>query len=428
MICSKCGFDSPEGSRFCASCGAPLVVMPAQVVNQAFPGEEASPDYRIDNPMAPEGQAGQGQYAAAPPKPNAKRTKVIIGVAVAAVIVAAGIGGGLWWKVDQDAKAAAAEKAAWEYAHAPQTVSISVEAPEFDESSTGIPVHITGTDADGAGVDVVQYLKCGAEQVNVVQGSYDFEFSGGYFTSAGHIGKAPGTIQHVDVKIEGDKGSSSVSVTELEKVTYSIVADLEVTDDLIKDVSTWASHDADNAAQAEKLKGEVVSKRDAAVAEKKRQEEEEAARKAAEEEAARRAAEEEAARARAAAASGEAFAANSNPKSVHVYDMGDPILTDIKLVADSNGNPVLKGTLRNDSKRAPVRLYWFLFGCHYTADSGEDLDLNFETNGGELTNTYLAPGSSMTIEMRYHKRHDNEPVAVDPNRIVYYEFHGNRIE
>ena len=67
MFCPQCGTNNPDGSAFCAGCGAPLVVneQPAQAVPQPE-YQEPQPEYQAPQPEyqepQPEYQAPQPEY------------------------------------------------------------------------------------------------------------------------------------------------------------------------------------------------------------------------------------------------------------------------------------------------------------------------------------------------------------------------------
>ena len=186
--------------------------------------------------------------------------------------------------MDQDAKAAA-EKAEWERTHTTLITRIPVEAPDFDDGSTSIPVQVVGTDLDGNEVDEIQFMRPGSTQVTMLQGSYDLTFPGGYLTSGGQVAKSQGTTTHVDVSVgdagdpsESTQGEGEPAATLEQPVVYELEDPLDVTDEDIAEVVKWAEQDPDDNGKAEQLQKSVTAKRDEAIAEKKRQEEEAAER------------------------------------------------------------------------------------------------------------------------------------------------------
>lgn len=89
MICPKCGAQNVDGSKFCQNCGEVFAAQPTQPMQQAQPMQQ---QYQQTPPM--QGQPmGQPMYAAPvygqPMAPAKKKTGLIVGISVAAVVVAA---------------------------------------------------------------------------------------------------------------------------------------------------------------------------------------------------------------------------------------------------------------------------------------------------------------------------------------------------
>lgn len=193
--CKQCGAHLTDKAAFCPQCGTPV---------DGAPTREMSEDGALATPQAAVENAG---------KPSGKRPRkrgAIIAAAVAVVVVVAGVGAGIWWKTDQDAKAAAQME--WERTHVSLVTQVPIEAPGFDASSTAIPVQVQGTDLDGNEVDELQFLRPGATHVETLAGTYNLVFPGGYFTGAGQVMRAPAAPVHIEVKVpSGDAGSADAS-------------------------------------------------------------------------------------------------------------------------------------------------------------------------------------------------------------------------
>ena len=306
MFCTKCGSELSNGASFCPRCGARVATVSSAAVREGNQG----------------GNEESGLHAApvSQNEPSAKKPRkksAAIAAVVAVAVVCAAIGLGVWWKMDQDAKAAA-EQAKWERAHATLITKVPIEAPDFDDNSTSIPVQIVGTDLDGNEVNEVQFMRPSSTQVTMLQGSYDLTFPGGYLTGGGQVAKSQGATAHVDVFVEdvgdasdagnpsgsaggstsaGSTASSNSSAnsssqssdvssqngdepaaTVEQPVVYVLVNPLDVTDEDIADVVRWVEQDPEDNGKAEQLRQGVMVKRDEAIAEKKRQEEEAAER------------------------------------------------------------------------------------------------------------------------------------------------------
>ena len=313
MFCMKCGQKVPDNAKFCSRCGAEIKTIatgiaedepekketgiavdapaeeaepaPAEVPN-ATPEPQAEPQAAAPEPQATEPAATPAPETPQPAPKKSNRGKIIAAV-VAVIIICAGIGIGVWWKFDQDQKAKQAE---WDRAHVTLITRVTgADTPGFDDAATAIPVQVKGTDLDGNAVDEVQFMRPAAMQVETKQGSYDLVFPGGYFTSDGQAVKAPGTTVHVDVALDEQAASSQQGTTPAtEKVeapttvddslAYAPIDPLEVTDEQINDIAQWTAQDPDDNGKADQLKAAATTKRDEAIAEKKRQEEEAAER------------------------------------------------------------------------------------------------------------------------------------------------------
>ena len=300
MFCMKCGQKVPDNAKFCSRCGAEIKAIATGIAEDE--PEEKETGIAVDTPAekaeqaptetsstTPDPQAAPQVAAPATPQPAPKKSNrgKIIAAVVAVIIICAGIGIGVWWKFDQDQKAKQAE---WDRAHVTLITRVTgADTPGFDDAATAIPVQVKGTDLDGNEVDEVQFMRPAAMQVETKQGSYDLVFPGGYFTSDGQAVKAPGTTVHVDVALAeqaagGQQGTApapekaEAPTTIDEPLTYAPIDPLEVTDEQINDIAQWTAQDPDDNGKADQLKAAATTKRDEAIAEKKRQEEEAAER------------------------------------------------------------------------------------------------------------------------------------------------------
>ena len=305
MYCRICGTELRDSDAFCRKCGTKVV---AEMADST--AVDSAPASNATVVSAPADSA-----------PAAKRPTKWIALCVAAVVAVACIGAGIWWKSDQDAKAAkaAAEAAAWAAAHAEQPLSFVIEAPNFDPSATSIPVRIVGTDLDGNTVNTVEYLSEPTSTIHIIAGSYDVDFPGGYFTAAGEVMRAPQTSTHVEIPTPTTDGSASTtsssstsnsssnvassssssdvtsdnsssgsnttsdspnsgsnaasssesqagSPIEVKGVAFAPVPALEVTDEMLQEIYDLAAHDSKNNGKADALRQAATDIRNAAVA------------------------------------------------------------------------------------------------------------------------------------------------------------------
>ena len=250
MRCSNCGAEIREGAQFCTGCGQP-VIMPAQ---------EAP-----SNPEQPV-QAGH-------PMP---RTRWIVIALVAIALVAAGVGGLLWWR---HAQQVAAQKA-YDDAHAEHAVTFAVSAPDYsDDTCTRIPLHVTGTDLDGNAVDENVYVDGEGTGASLVRGDYQVSVDASPLLGDGTIYAQPSWSATISIGDSIEPGDSVQAPTD-QPISFTKPDETTVTDDEIQRAYNDAKADEKSASKADDLKQRATQVRDGAVAQKKA--EEEAAKEAAE--------------------------------------------------------------------------------------------------------------------------------------------------
>lgn len=94
MICTQCGFQNPEGSRFCRQCGAPLSSENNEPINPPqpiFPPQQPGYQQPQQTPYAPAQQPYQPPYGTPPYTGVAKKKKtgLIIGLIAGGVVLIA---------------------------------------------------------------------------------------------------------------------------------------------------------------------------------------------------------------------------------------------------------------------------------------------------------------------------------------------------
>ena len=254
MYCSNCGARiDREDAAFCPNCGAPLNVADMGSARATEP---------TPLPVQPNGvpvpdSVGQGAKDAESPKKGRRRYK---GLAVALVVVLAiaAVGGGLWWKADQDRKAA--EQAAWDAAHAERTIQLTIVAPGYTSAATRIPLEITGTDLDGNSVDRTEYVGLDDPSLSLLQGDYEIRVVASPILEDGSLYSVPADSASVTV---GDADETSVDET----IEFATVDDpASVTDDQIAAAKAAAEADPNDDGRAETLAQAAVTWRDNAVA------------------------------------------------------------------------------------------------------------------------------------------------------------------
>lgn len=299
MFCPNCGKRvEREDATFCPACGAPLGTehqpdaippapkasnaeltskMPrmAEVAPEAYPQSQAQPQ--------PEGDGQQ--------KRTVHRGRRIALEVILALVVAAGIGGGLWWKAESDRRAqeaadAAAQQAAWDADHAERAVHINIVAPNYSSQATRIPLHVTGTDLDQAGVDQTFYVNADNPDIQLKKGTYQIAVVASPILQDGSLYAMPANPVSVTVGdsadgSDGENSNSGSSDASQPVVTAEIdLAPIDdpttVTDEQIAaaKAAAAADPDSDEAAKADPYATAATKRRDDAVAAQKQAEEE----------------------------------------------------------------------------------------------------------------------------------------------------------
>ena len=284
MICPHCGAELDDGAAFCTQCGARL------------DGSDSAVADAPDQPDAPDRPAVK--------KKLSRGKKAAIAGLVVALLLGGGGAGYYFGVYAPGQRRAAAEKLSYERAHGLVYVAISVSGDGWDTTagSSRLPVHVTGTDADGD-VDEVQYVSSDGSGLELHPGSYTFSVPASPVAADGGIYSVPNATFSVSIDNGSDVDPDSPDVPatpdevgEVPDADYDASADVKI--DLSRADMAEVSDEEVNAAQdylakddglakdtADKLKDALTSTRNDAL-EQKRQAEEAAAKKAAEEAAA----------------------------------------------------------------------------------------------------------------------------------------------
>lgn len=208
-----------------------------------------------------------------------------IPIAVAAVIVAAIAGGGVYaW---QRYQAQEQERLAYEADHVEHDVEMQLDATDFD-TSTGskLPVKITGTDADGD-VDEVQFVNDRGRGLKLPRGTYTFTFPASPIAVDGRLYQVPTGSLKVEIG-DGVQADDDVKLSTYEHVKISPVEDeASVTDGQIGDAKAYAAKTGacEDGVDPDKLATIADRRRSDAIATKKAQDERAAAEAKAKQEA-----------------------------------------------------------------------------------------------------------------------------------------------
>lgn len=299
MICPKCGTELDDGAVFCTQCGARLdgtaapAAAPDAVPVTPNDGQDQTPDDAADQLLAKK-----------PAKKKHSHAKAAIVAGLVAVLALGGGAGYYFGIYAPGQRRAAAEKLAYERAHGLVYVAISVSGDGWDTTagSSRLPVHVTGTDADGD-VDEVQYVSSDGSGLELHPGSYTFSVPASPVAADGGIYSVPNATFSVSIDNGSDVDPDSPDVPatpdevgEVPDADYDASADVkidlsradmaEVSDEEVKAAQDYLEKDDGlDGSVASTLKDALTTSRNDAL-EQKRQAEEAAAKKAAEEAAA----------------------------------------------------------------------------------------------------------------------------------------------
>lgn len=245
MYCTQCGSHNDDSVAFCTSCGKPLRESDVAVT-------------QTDGAVASE-----ASHAAPDGAPSGKRTKAIIGIVIAAVVVIALIVCGIvWFNLDQANKAM----------RAPHRVLVTINADGYSAQDTLIPIRATGTDLDGKSVDEVFFVDAAGEGVSLSKGDYVLSVAASPLTEDGILYKDVSATFAVVVSEDLDESADVDARTEvvfdMEKSTA-----LDQTQEMIDKAYELAVQDPDQVDKADALVEKAQQAHDEAIAAKQREEE-----------------------------------------------------------------------------------------------------------------------------------------------------------
>lgn len=277
MKCPRCGTEVPDGTKFCTQCGAPLGMlaapagrgMPAAPVGQGAPINQGAPIGQGAPSVSPDLAARPAPAAQVPAErrpssaAHVART-VVITVVVCLALVGGGTAGYVAW---QNAR----QQEAYEAAHGTHAVTLELTAPHFD-TSTGskLPVHVTGTNADGS-VDEVQFVDDSGHGLSLARGSYELSFPASPISADGELFEVPSGTASLDIGEDVAPGAE-VKVSTTSALEMNPVKDpSSVSNDQIAQALDYASRDGacPDGVSAQTLADAATRHRDDAVAEKR---------------------------------------------------------------------------------------------------------------------------------------------------------------
>lgn len=274
VFCRHCGASIPDEAQFCPVCGESLEKRSG-----------GAPGGNLD-PVVP--TAAQAEQEPPAPRRGGYGRAVLVGL-IAALVIGAAAGGYLWARNDR-------ERAAYEAVHGAHAVVIPLTSTSFDSNTgTRLPVHVTGTNADGA-VDEVQFVNSDGTGLELARGTYQLDWPASPIGADGTLYAVPasgGTLAIGDDVQPGDP----VTLQADQQLSVEAVQDpTQVTDEQMDAAKRYAAMDGSHqdGVDVAGITKKAEDRRNDAIAQKKAAEEqaaaEEAARKQAEEQAAQQAA------------------------------------------------------------------------------------------------------------------------------------------
>ena len=252
MFCGHCGTEVPDIAEFCPNCGAAMRPSQATVVDAYSPSDESA-------------------KAAQKPKRPKKKTGLIIGIVAAVVVVAAIVAGVLLYMHHQD-----------EIAHQEVSLSINLNATGYAAPEKGgVPVKISGTDLDGASVEIYVLLIYTDTVVELHRGDYTIAAAGDAIAADGAFYAAQDNMLSVTIDENGISDADGNADPTLQ-LGYTEVAAESVTDDQIAGAKQALIDAGVDEEAATAIAATATTKRDTRLAEIQAEQEEAAARAEAE--------------------------------------------------------------------------------------------------------------------------------------------------
>ena len=200
MFCPNCGAKVDDAAVFCVKCGAPL--------KGADPARGLAPSVPVSPGTSPE------EPGASKPKKRRSRAKTAIVASVVVLLLAGGGAAGYYFGVHVPAqRQAAAQKLSDKRAHAKVHVTLAVSGDGWDTSagSSRLPVHVTGTNADGD-YDETQYVSSDGTGLELIAGSYELAVPASPIAADGSLFEVSGDSIALDIAADTDIDPNSPDV------------------------------------------------------------------------------------------------------------------------------------------------------------------------------------------------------------------------
>lgn len=229
MICPNCKSEIRDDALFCPLCGKPTG-LDATGADTSLPDEPQADETQVLEPAADEPQAEAASEAPAGGKARKHRgpsRKAIVAIAVAGVIAAGAVGGGLYYhqqqveqaererqkELEREQQRAAALDA---LRHQDHPVTFTIQADGYEAEDGPIPVRITGTDLDGTSVDTTCYVAQDGSGTTLKSGSYEATVVASPLTKSGTLYATPDSPVSFEIPVaeEADAGSTDAGSSD----------------------------------------------------------------------------------------------------------------------------------------------------------------------------------------------------------------------
>lgn len=228
MICPNCKSEIRDDALFCPLCGKPTG-LDATGTDTSLPDEPQADATQVLEPAADATQADAAQAEDASEAPAGGKArkhrgpsrKAIVAIAVAGVVAAGAVGGGLYYHQQQVEQAERERQEELEreqqrtaaldaLRHQDHPVTFTIQADGYEAEDGPIPVRITGTDLDGTSVDTTCYVAQDGSGTTLKSGSYEATVVASPLTKSGTLYATPDSPVSFEIPVaeEADAGST----------------------------------------------------------------------------------------------------------------------------------------------------------------------------------------------------------------------------
>ena len=248
MYCPYCGRDIPTRTSICPACrGVVSEAMMAAYYSDPKPAEKASraPEYTYETVQ-------QQEYE----EPKRRKWPLIVALVFLLAIVAF-----IVTPLIQESMSAN---------RTDHRVTFVMKTPGYNDEATAIPVHVSGTQSNGAAYDKMVFLDGGGNGIVLEPGEYTLDFPGGSILANGTVLTAPKKTT-INVSIADDLPRNAfVQVPVDTAVTYKAVSPIKLSDKVLDGVYEYAVQDPNDNGKADKLRENAKKVREEAIAKREK--------------------------------------------------------------------------------------------------------------------------------------------------------------